>query len=233
MCCRGECGVQRRVCRLLCFSDASLRSSTTFAATALPHHAQAVLGWLWLQELDNAIVDMNYLKAAKLAFKLKQPGRLLSIVTRILTTSATNTTERASSHATLARLVATFSEEEQAVAFEYMRDWNTSARHCHTAQALLHAMLCHCSPQVRAQSIYVVRASGYLVHMWDAVYRLPKLVRVCNECPEVFPLHMLAVHFSTLLHASSNIHMRLSAALPLTTQHCLCRHSQPFQAWKI
>ena len=107
------------------------------------------------QDLDNAIVDKNFLKAAKLAFKLRQPGRLLSVVTSILAAGGDDADTAGASvttggQAALMRLVAAFSAAEKALAFEYMRDWNTSLRHCHAAQALLHAVLASHSPQVRA-----------------------------------------------------------------------------------
>lgn len=102
------------------------------------------------------MVAKNYLKAAKLAFKLRQPGRLLSVVTSILAAdqpmqggSTPADAVSSSGQAALARLVAGFSMAEKALAFEYMRDWNTSMRHCHAAQALLHAVLTSHSPQVR------------------------------------------------------------------------------------
>jgi U3 small nucleolar RNA-associated protein 13 len=100
-------------------------------------------------------MDKDYLKAAKLAFRLKQPGRLLSVVNNILTSSqardAVNSqadNALAVAHSTLARLVAGFSDAEKSFAFECMRDWNTTARHCHCAQALLHAVLANRSPKV-------------------------------------------------------------------------------------
>ena len=99
-----------------------------------------------VQDLDNAVMDKNYLKAAQLAFRLKQPGRLLGIVTTILADSATSA---ATAQATLARLIDGFTPEQIVAALRFICDWNATARHCHAAQALLHALLARTSPSVR------------------------------------------------------------------------------------
>ncbi len=41
----------------------------------------------------------------------------------------------------LAGLVGAMSDEDVRTALEYCRDWNTNARHCHAAHALLGALL--------------------------------------------------------------------------------------------
>jgi U3 small nucleolar RNA-associated protein 13 len=96
-----------------------------------------------MQDLDNAVMDRNYLKASRLAFKLKKPGRMLSIVSTILSTPTAepNTAQSTASAKLLARLVASFTPDDVAQALQYLRDWNTNARHCHCAQALLQALL--------------------------------------------------------------------------------------------
>jgi U3 small nucleolar RNA-associated protein 13 len=97
---------------------------------------------LLLQDLDNAVMDKNYLRASKLAFRLKKPGRLLSIVSAILSAPAEpDAAPPGASAQVLTRLVASFNSSEVAQAFQYLRDWNATARHCHCAQALLHALL--------------------------------------------------------------------------------------------
>lgn len=105
-----------------------------------------------MQELDNAVADRNYLKAAKLALKLQQPGRLLSLVCTLLATPASKEPQASSGtmgQAALARLAAGLSEGDRGRALECARDWNTTARHCHAAQALVHALLATQRPQVR------------------------------------------------------------------------------------
>lgn len=101
-----------------------------------------------MQDLDNAVVEKNYLRASRLAFKLQKPGRLLSIVSAVLCKPDAGEAPSQRSTDTLARLVASFRGDEVAQALSYLRDWNTTARHCHCAQALLHALLARQSPQV-------------------------------------------------------------------------------------
>lgn len=38
------------------------------------------------------------------------------------------------------------SDEDVKVALEYCREWNTNSKHCHAAQAMLHALLRHKKP---------------------------------------------------------------------------------------
>ena len=92
-------------------------------------------------------MDKNYLKAAQLAFSLKQPGRLLSIVSHILVAEP-----RSAGVEPLGRLVRGFSQGQVATALQFICDWNATARHCHAAQALLHALLVHSTPAVRTFS---------------------------------------------------------------------------------
>ncbi|GIM03852.1 hypothetical protein Vretimale_8516 [Volvox reticuliferus] len=116
------------------------------------------------QDLQNALADADFVKAARLAFSLKHPGRLLSIITRAATAAANLAAEAdamdprvdtaaaaaAAAAATtaagplgqvLSGLVAAMSEEDLRTSLEYVRDWNTSSKHCHAAQALLGAVL--------------------------------------------------------------------------------------------
>ncbi|GIL66924.1 hypothetical protein Vafri_20438, partial [Volvox africanus] len=110
------------------------------------------------QDLQNALADADFVKAARLAFSLKHPGRLLSIITRAATATANLAAEavtpmvdsRANSAAAaaagplgqlLSGLVAAMSDEDLRASLEYVRDWNTNSKHCHAAQALLGAVL--------------------------------------------------------------------------------------------
>ncbi|KAK9810337.1 hypothetical protein WJX72_008955 [[Myrmecia] bisecta] len=107
-------------------------------ATAAAQEKEAVLKQ---QELSNALQAEDYGAAARLAFQLKQPGRLLAVVT--------STTDQGGVEAEriLANLVAAFTPEELKLSLEYVREWNTNARHCHAAQVLLRALLLKHPPQ--------------------------------------------------------------------------------------
>lgn len=92
----------------------------------------------------------DYLKAARLAFRLRQPGRLLSVVTHALAAAAAAPDDGgASGHVTLRRLAAVLSPAELSLALTYARDWNASSRTSHCAQALLHAILASHAPEAR------------------------------------------------------------------------------------
>ena len=86
--------------------------------------------------------DKDYTAAAQLAFELKQPGRLLAVVTKACEGGPSK------AHHILTKLVAELSEEELKLCLEYMRDWNTNSRHCSMAQAMLQAVLVQHPPQV-------------------------------------------------------------------------------------
>lgn len=90
---------------------------------------------LWLQAEDFA-------GAAALAFELRQPGRLLSVVNKAQEKGP------AACQQILAQLVADFDVNSLRMSLEYAREWNTNARHCHAAQALLQATLLQHPPEV-------------------------------------------------------------------------------------
>ncbi|PNH00605.1 Transducin beta-like protein 3, partial [Tetrabaena socialis] len=116
------------------------------------------------QRLAAALQDSDFPEAARLAFGLKHPGRLLKIITRAATATANASTAAASTAiptaaATaaaaaggplgrlLSGLVGAMSDSDIRTALEYCRDWNTHAKHCHAAQALLGAVLRAHSPE--------------------------------------------------------------------------------------
>ena len=127
-----------------------------------------------VQDLDNAVVEKNYLRASRLAFKLQKPSRLLSIVAAVLSTPDTGDAPAQRSTDMLARLVASFRGAEVAQALSYLRDWNTTARHCHCAQALLHALLARHTPQVRTElfqpvvCLVLTRSVAVVPPAWEA-----------------------------------------------------------------
>ena len=113
---------------------------------------------LWL-----ALQDKDYTAAAQLAFELKQPGRLLAVVTKACEGGPSQ------AQRILTKLVGELSEEELKLCLEYTRDWNTNSRHCSMAQAMLQAVLINRPPQVRLQR-------HMLHHMLHHTLRLVKVV---------------------------------------------------------
>ena len=86
--------------------------------------------------------DKDYSAAAQLAFELKQPGRLLAVVSKACEQGP------AKAQHILGKLVGQVSQEELKLCVEYIRDWNTNSRHCSVAQAVLQAILVTHPPQV-------------------------------------------------------------------------------------
>jgi len=112
------------------------------------------------QSLANALAAGDFVTAARLAFDLRHPGRLLAVVQRaaaaaagaapltLAMTGASGSGVLAGEHTSrlLAELVQQMSESDVRTALEYCREWNTNSRHCHAAQAMLGAMLRHRKP---------------------------------------------------------------------------------------
>ena len=97
-------------------------------------------GAVWLQAEDFA-------GAAALAFELRQPGRLLSVVNKAQEKGP------AACQRILAQLVADFDGDSLRMSLEYAREWNVNARHCHAAQALLQATLLQHPPEVALEGL--------------------------------------------------------------------------------
>ena len=79
--------------------------------------------------------DQDFQAAAELAFELGHPGRLLAVVESALSLGAD------SAQTILGGLVRGLSPERLKQCLEYARDWNTTSRRCHAAQALLQAVI--------------------------------------------------------------------------------------------
>lgn len=97
------------------------------------------------QRLSNALQDKDYTAAAQLAFELKQPGRLLAVVSKACEAGPTKAQQ------ILTHLVGELAQEELKLCVEYIRDWNTNSRHCNVAQVMLQAVLIRHPPQVLLQ----------------------------------------------------------------------------------
>jgi U3 small nucleolar RNA-associated protein 13 len=87
------------------------------------------------QELSNALAGRDWGRAAALALEMRQPGRLLGVVTRALEAAPAGAGE------VLGRVVGGLDGEGLRLCLEYCREWNTNARTCAAAQATLQAVL--------------------------------------------------------------------------------------------
>uniref|UniRef100_A0A383VI50 U3 small nucleolar RNA-associated protein 13 C-terminal domain-containing protein n=1 Tax=Tetradesmus obliquus TaxID=3088 RepID=A0A383VI50_TETOB len=92
------------------------------------------------QELSNALADGDYAAAARLAFQLRHPGRLLEVLRR-------QPGGPGAALAALQGLVGQLAPDELATALSYCREWNTNTRNAHLAQVLLQAVLKSHSPE--------------------------------------------------------------------------------------
>lgn len=102
-----------------------------------------------VQDLQNAIMLKQHLKAAKLALKLQQPKHLLDIVKAMLHAPQTMPLTHKGYITQLAPFAKSLSQADMQNVFAHVRDWNTSPKNCACAQALLGAVLATHSPKVQ------------------------------------------------------------------------------------
>ena len=105
----------------------------------------------------------DFAEAARLAFQLNQPGRLL----RVITAAADKGPERCAT--VLRELVAGWEVTQLGTALKCIAQWNTNSRHCHSAHALLRAIMLQHSIEV---SLACAHACSALRYEWALVSRL-------------------------------------------------------------
>ncbi|XP_031502912.1 protein TORMOZ EMBRYO DEFECTIVE [Nymphaea colorata] len=81
------------------------------------------------QDLENAVLDADYLKAIRLAFELRKPHRLFNLFSDICSKGHAENQILKALHA--------FGKEELRQLIEYIREWNTKPKLCHVAQFVL------------------------------------------------------------------------------------------------
>ncbi|CAG8756555.1 10497_t:CDS:10, partial [Cetraspora pellucida] len=91
------------------------------------------------QNLANYLLKKDYQNAITLAMSLNQPFRLLNLFTEILDNRAEDISITGSE--SIDKIIATLSKEDIEKMLQYIRDWNTNAKHFRTAQTMLHAIL--------------------------------------------------------------------------------------------
>ena len=87
------------------------------------------------QQLSNAMHSRDWKKAAGLAFEMRHPGKLLTVV------NAAFEGDQGTGEAILRSVVADLDAERLRQCLEYCREWNTNGRTCFAAQATLGAVL--------------------------------------------------------------------------------------------
>lgn len=96
------------------------------------------------QQLSNAMHSRDWKKAASLAFEMRHPGKLLTVV------NAAFQGDQATGEAILRSVVEDLDAERLRQCLEYCREWNTNGRTCFAAQAMLGAVLRMHSPATLA-----------------------------------------------------------------------------------
>ncbi|KAJ8762065.1 hypothetical protein K2173_006667 [Erythroxylum novogranatense] len=81
------------------------------------------------QELENAVLDADYVKAVQLAFELRRPHKLFELFAECC--------RKKDMDKQIAKALHALGKEELHVFFEYIREWNTKPKLCHVAQYLL------------------------------------------------------------------------------------------------
>eukprot|EP00775_Hariotina_reticulata_P012078 gene12078-12218_t len=123
------------------------------------------------QELSNALADGDFATAARLAFQLRHPGRLLEVLRR-------QPGGPAAALEALRGLVGQLQPQELATALSYCRDWNTNTRNAPLAQVLLQAVLSSHKPeQILAVPGSKELLEGLLAYSQRHAARLDRLLR--------------------------------------------------------
>ena len=114
------------------------------------------------QKLQNYIAINDYRSAIALALSLNHPGRLLSLLTSVTSTSPAEA-DSLSGIAAVDKVLASLSDSQLSVLLCRIRDWNTNARTAVVAQRVLHVLL----KSYSAQRLIELRGVGRDV--WDAL----------------------------------------------------------------
>lgn len=114
------------------------------------------------QKLQNYIAVNDYRSAISLALSLNHPGRLLSLLTSVTTTSPAEDGSL-SGIVAVDEVLASLSDSQLSVLLCRIRDWNTNARTAVVAQRVLHVLL----KSYSAQRLVDLRGVGRDV--WDAL----------------------------------------------------------------
>ncbi|KAA8585048.1 hypothetical protein FQN60_003742 [Etheostoma spectabile] len=94
---------------------------------------------VWVQELSNLLHEKKYLKALGLAISLDKPHTVLTVIKAIRQVE--------NSGELLEKTVLKLRVDQKESLLRYCTVWNTNARNCQDAQAVLHVLLTHLPPE--------------------------------------------------------------------------------------
>lgn len=109
--------------------------------------AESARNVLTEQKLMNCLNRSEFGTAVQLALSLRQPRRLLTVFQRLIAKQQTPQNATAAKPVSLKATVAALSLTDLAQCLEYVREWNTNAKFCHTAHAVLHAIMSSFAPE--------------------------------------------------------------------------------------
>lgn len=90
------------------------------------------------QELENAVMDADFIRAIQLAFELRRPHKLFELFAEIC--------RKGSADVQIEKALRGLNKEEFAQLLEYVREWNTKPKLCHVAQFVLFQIFSILSP---------------------------------------------------------------------------------------
>ncbi|XP_027180585.1 transducin beta-like protein 3 isoform X1 [Coffea eugenioides] len=90
------------------------------------------------QDLENAVMDADYIRAIQLAFELRRPHKLFELFGEIY--------RKGSADVQIEKALRCLNKEEFAQLLEYVREWNTKPKLCHVAQFVLFKIFSILSP---------------------------------------------------------------------------------------
>ncbi|ORZ19470.1 WD40-repeat-containing domain protein [Absidia repens] len=93
------------------------------------------------QELQTYMRKKDYLNAILLAMSLNQPFRLLGLFREVMESRADTDLDSITGSPAVDKILAEMGTEHLQKLLNYVRDWNTNAKHSYVAQTVLHAIL--------------------------------------------------------------------------------------------
>ncbi|KAI5567217.1 hypothetical protein POPTR_013G079600v4 [Populus trichocarpa] len=81
------------------------------------------------QELENAVLDADYIKAIQIAFELHRPNKLFELFAELC--------RKKEGSSQIEKALHVLGKEEIHQLFQYVREWNTKPKLCHVAQYVL------------------------------------------------------------------------------------------------
>ncbi|XP_021899650.1 transducin beta-like protein 3 [Carica papaya] len=132
-------------------------------------------GVLRSQELDNAVLDADYIKAIRIAFELHRPHKLFELLAGLC--------RKGDADDHIVNAFQALEKEEFRLLLEYVREWNTKQKLCHVAQFVLFRIFSILPPTeiVQVSIIYFLVIKYYNKNLFlEGKTNTSKAPRGCN-----------------------------------------------------